>query len=80
MENEKSQNQSAPPDLAVWIADVIQIKTLARHRPISDEHADLIEQSASRLMDVLDGRLSPELRERMAAVATEMAIALARAA
>lgn len=80
MENEKSQSQSAPPDLAVWIADIIQIKTLARVRPISDEHADLIEQSASRLLDILDGRLSPELRQRMTAVAIEMAEAVAIAA
>lgn len=80
MENEKSQNQSVPPDLAVWIADIVQIKSLARVRPISDEHADLIEQSANRLMDVLDGRLSPELKERMATVAIEMAEAVARAA
>jgi hypothetical protein len=40
----------------------------------------LIRQSADRLMDVLDGRLSPELQERMVEVAREMANALARAA
>jgi hypothetical protein len=31
-------------------------------------------------MDVLEGRLSPDLQRRMTEVATEMAIALARAA
>jgi hypothetical protein len=80
MEDGKSQNQSVPPDLAVWIADIIQIKTLAGVRPISDEHADLIQQSANRLMDILDGRLSADLRHRMTAVAIEMAEAVARAA
>ena len=80
MEDGKSQNQSVPPDLAVWIADIIQIRTLAGVRPISDEHADLIGQSADRLMDILEGRLSPDLRHRMTAVAIEMANAVARAA
>lgn len=80
MENAKSQNPDVPPDIAVWIADVVQIKTLVRVRPISDEHADLIKQSANRLMDVLEGRLSPDLLERMSAVATEMANAVAIAA
>ena len=59
---------------------MVQIKTLSRLRPISDEHADLIEQSATRLMDVLEGRLSPDLKERMTTVAIEMATAVAMAA
>ena len=80
MENAKSQSQNVPPDLAVWIADLVQIRTLADKTPISDENAELIRQSADRLMDVLDGRLSPELQERMVEVAREMANALARAA
>lgn len=80
MENERSQNQNVPPDLAVWIADLVQIRALARVRPISGEHADLIEQSANRLMDILEGRLSPDLQERMAEVAMAMAEAVARAA
>jgi hypothetical protein len=69
-----------PPDLAVWIADVAQIQTLASKKPISDENAELIRQSADRLIDVLEGRLSPDLQRRMAEVATEMSLALARAA
>jgi hypothetical protein len=40
----------------------------------------LIQQSANRLMDILDGRLSADLRHRMTAVAIEMADAVARAA
>jgi hypothetical protein len=80
MGNAKSQNQNVPPDLAVWIADVVQIQTLAAKRPISDEHAELIKQSADRLMDVLDGRLSPELQTRMIEVARQMATELATAA
>jgi len=80
MENERSQNQNVPADLAVWIADLVQIKTLARVRPISDEHADLIVESADRLMDVLEGRLSADLRHRMTEVAIEMANAVAMAA
>jgi hypothetical protein len=80
MESERSQNQSVPPDLAVWIADVVQIQTLASKRPISDEHADLIKESADRLMDILDGRLSADLRHRMTEVAIEMANAVAMAA
>ena len=63
-----------------WIADVAQIRTLASKTPISDENAELIRQSADRLMDVLEGRLSPDLRHRMTAVAIEMANAVARAA
>jgi hypothetical protein len=80
MENERSQNQSVPSDLAVWIADVVQIQTLSSKTPISDENAELIRQSADRLMDVLEGRQSPDLQRRMAEVATEMTLALARAA
>jgi hypothetical protein len=80
MENERSQNQNVPPDLALWIADVAQIQTLASKTPISDENAELIRQSAGRLMDILEGRLSPELLERASVVATEMAQALTRAA
>jgi len=80
MENERSQNQSVPPDLAVWIADLVQVSTLARVRPISDEHADLIAESPDRLMDILNGRMSPELRHRMTEVAIEMANKVARAA
>jgi hypothetical protein len=64
----------------VWITDVAQIRTLASKTPISDENAELIRQSADRLMDVLVGRLSPDLRHRMTAVAIEMANAVARAA
>ena len=80
MENERAQNQNVPPDLAVWIADVVQIQTLASKTPISDENAELIRQSADRLMDVLNGRLSADLRHRMTAVAIEMANAVAMAA
>jgi len=64
----------------VWIADVVQIQTLASKTPISDENAELIRQSADRLMDILDGRLSPELQQRVVEVATEMAKAVAMAA
>lgn len=80
MENGQSQNQSVPLDLAVWIADVVQIQTLASNTPISDERAELIRQSAGRLMDILEGRLSPELLERMTHVAAVMAEVVARAA
>ena len=80
MKNAKSQSQNVSPDLAVWIADVVQIQTLASKTPISDENAELIRQSADRLMDILDGRLSPELQRRMVEVATEMANAVAMAA
>ena len=64
----------------MWIADVVQIQTLASKTPISDENAELIRQSADRLMDILDGRLSPELQQRVVEVATEMAKAVAMAA
>jgi hypothetical protein len=64
----------------VWIADVVHIQTLASKTPISDENAELIRQSAGRLMDILDGRLSADLRHRMTTVAIEMADAVAMAA
>jgi hypothetical protein len=63
-----------------WMAYVAQVRTLAGKTPISDENAELIRQSAGSLMDMLEGRLSPGLQRRMVEAATEMTLALARAA
>jgi hypothetical protein len=59
--NVKFQSQSVPPELAVWLADVVLIQTLANKTPISYENAELIRRSAGRLMDILEGRLSLDL-------------------
>jgi len=70
-------SQIVPADLALWIADVIQIQALASQTPVSDEMAKVIYDSATRLLDVLEGRLTPDVQARMAEVAKEMALAVA---
>jgi hypothetical protein len=70
------ESSKIPVDLAVWIADVVQIQALSE-APVSAENARVIRESADRLMDVLEGRLSPELQARMTEVAQEMTRRLA---
>lgn len=68
MENPDQVNQ----DVAAWVADVVQIKVLAAKRPISESSADRIVESAGRLLDILEGRLSPELQKRLVEIAERM--------
>lgn len=69
--------QEIPQDLAVWIADVVQIQVPASETPVSDDHAKLIKESADRLLNVLKRRLTSDLQARIIAVAREMAQAIA---
>lgn len=70
----QKESQEIPQDLAAWIADVIQIQVLAGQKPVSDNAADRIKESAERLLNILDGRMSPELQRRMIETAKRMAM------
>jgi hypothetical protein len=71
------KQEQVPQDLAVWIADLVQIQVLADKKSLSAEELGLIKESAGRLLNVLEGRLTPDLISRMTAVAREMAKARA---
>ena len=69
-----NQQTETPPELALWIADVVQVETLSKltSKEITDEHLQLIQASAGRLWGVLQGVLTPEQQSRMRLVAERM--------
>lgn len=69
----QKEAQEVPQDLAAWIADVVQIQALAGQKPVSNSAADRIKESATRLLNILEGRMTPDLQKRMIEAARRMA-------
>jgi hypothetical protein len=72
-QNKIHEVTQVPQDVAVWIVDLVQIQALSEKKSPSREDLNLINESATRCLSILEGRLTPELMARMSAVAREMA-------
>jgi hypothetical protein len=70
MNQEKSR---VPVDLAVYIADIVQIRVLAEKESPTKDDLRLIRESAVRLDSILEGRLTPDLKNRMTEVSIKWA-------